>query len=232
MTVGRSRPIPVRRRGATAVRVRVALGLAGLSLGLTLGLAAGTVVFGLIDERWSDAAGLIPALAFGSVGSIIATKRSDNPIGWLFCAVGAALAGACSPRPTATTASSPSPDRSPEAPTPHRSPRRSGPCRSTRGWCCCCSSRPDMPPSRRWRPVVWLQAVGVVMACTAILEPGPLEDAPFDAGREPARHSRHRRAIRSGRSRRAGSSSCPVSGSPRLRWSCATAVPSPWSASS
>jgi hypothetical protein len=152
--------------------------LAWAPLGLTLALAAGALAFGLLDNHW-DHLFLVPAIAFAAVGATIATKRSGNAIGWLFCAVGVMLAGGVFSNAYGYHALIAEPGSLP-------------------GGAYAASITPaimNVPlyagvlllllfptgklPSRRWRPVVWLQAVGFVAGCATILEPGPLDDAPF-----------------------------------------------------
>ena len=78
-------------------RVRLAWGL----WALTMGLVAAVVILMALDPTPEEEAFLVvvyptTVVAFASVGAIIASRRGDNPIGWLLLvfAVNFALAGA------------------------------------------------------------------------------------------------------------------------------------------
>jgi hypothetical protein len=83
-----------RVRGRSASRLAwllyvVALALVGLSAGLWLVVhrpVAGAVGYGY----WRE--GMVNALVFATVGALIATRRPEHPVGWLF--LGAGLGGA------------------------------------------------------------------------------------------------------------------------------------------
>jgi MFS family permease len=92
--VSRSPPVGSRGRGRSASRLAwllyaVALGLIGLAAGLWLVVhrpAAGAVGY----EYWHE--GMVNGLAFATVGAVIATRRPEHPVAWLF--LGAGLVGA------------------------------------------------------------------------------------------------------------------------------------------
>ena len=120
-------------------------------------------------------------LAYGTVGALIASRRPENKIGWIFCAVGLALA-------VASTASGyadyglyggggvlPAPELA----------------AWFNSWlyilllfvapCLLFLLFPDgRPPSRRWRPVVWLVAVaGAGTFFTLAFTPGELDEYDY-----------------------------------------------------
>jgi MFS family permease len=92
--VSRSPPVGSRGRGRSASQLAwllyvVALGLIGLAGGLWLVVhrpVAGAVGY----EYWHE--GMVNGLAFATVGAVIATRRPEHPVGWLF--LGAGLVGA------------------------------------------------------------------------------------------------------------------------------------------
>jgi hypothetical protein len=92
--VSRSPPAGSRRQAGSASRLAwllyaVALGLIGLAAGLWLVVhrpVAGAVGY----EYWHE--GMVNGLAFATVGAVIATRRPEHPVGWLF--LGAGLVGA------------------------------------------------------------------------------------------------------------------------------------------
>jgi class 3 adenylate cyclase len=67
--------------------VVVPLALLGYGLYLALGLS-GPVVNGLADFSPDDAVWVLGQAAFAIVGSVVASRRPELPIGWLFCAAG------------------------------------------------------------------------------------------------------------------------------------------------
>jgi hypothetical protein len=146
---------------------------------LALALAVGTLVLDVLDGRWDDAPVTIPSIAFAAVGSIVLWKRPGNPIGWLFCLIGLTLA-------TAVFAT---------AYGYHALVARPG---SLSGGSYAAFIGSDIwaiafyagvallllfpdgrLPSRRWRPLLWLQVVGLLLYFVGVLEPGTLEEAPF-----------------------------------------------------
>jgi MFS family permease len=93
-----SRPPPAgsRGQGRSASRLAwllyaVALVLVGLAAGLWLVVhrpVAGAVGY----EYWRE--GMVNGLAFATVGAVIATRRPEHPVGWLFLGAGLVSAGA------------------------------------------------------------------------------------------------------------------------------------------
>ena len=67
--------------------------LAGGLLALTVGALAVSASFGVAIGDLTDAFGFAPVLlAFAGVGTVVASRRPGNPIGWLFLAEGLAFA--------------------------------------------------------------------------------------------------------------------------------------------
>src|SRR5919202_412059 len=58
----------------------LSLVLAALSLLLVIGNAPS-------DYSWDDALYVLPFVAFATVGALVSARRTDNPIGWVFCAI-------------------------------------------------------------------------------------------------------------------------------------------------
>jgi hypothetical protein len=94
--VSRSPPAGSRGRRRSASRLAwllyvVALVLVGLAVGLWLVVhrpVAGAVGY----EYWHE--GMVNGLAFATVGTVIATRRPEHPVGWLFLSAGLVSAGA------------------------------------------------------------------------------------------------------------------------------------------
>jgi hypothetical protein len=88
--VSRSPPAGRRRQGRSASRLAwllyaVALVLVGLAAGLWLVVhrpVAGAVGY----EYWHE--GMVNGLAFATVGTVIAARRPEHPVGWLFLGAG------------------------------------------------------------------------------------------------------------------------------------------------
>ncbi len=160
--------------------------LAWVPLGLSLALAAGTLAFGVVDGRWDDAVVLIPAIAFAGVGSTIARRRPGNPIGWLFCVVGVVLAVAVFATAYGYHALVAEPGS-----------LRGGEYAAFVGanvWAIAFFAGvlilllfpTGVPPSRRWRPLVWLQAVALLAYAVGVLQPEMLTE-PFEHVANPLR---------------------------------------------
>lgn len=68
--------------------------LAWLICALTVALVLGTFVFVWVGTFSVDGPGvvwLVSLAAFGLVGGLIAARRPENPIGWIFCVAGLSL---------------------------------------------------------------------------------------------------------------------------------------------
>ena len=86
-----------REQGRTeARRSRIAAWVAWTICALCLGLATIDLVLVALNsahpgvripEPWL--AHVVSAVAFSSVGAVVGSRRPENPIGWLFCAIGA-----------------------------------------------------------------------------------------------------------------------------------------------
>jgi hypothetical protein len=158
------------RHGRVPVRAAawLAWGLCAVSLTLVVvGLIYGALNY---DSLRAPLAGLAPnvvwAVSFPVVGALIATHRSRNPIGWLFCAVGIFQALLIVADQYSSYALRTAPGTVP-----------GGPLASWVGhWVWAPSVGllftfvlllfPDgRLPSRRWRPVAWLSALSIVLTC-------------------------------------------------------------------
>ena len=93
--VSRSPPAGSRGRRRSASRLAwllyvVALVLVGLAVGLWLVVhrpVAGAVGY----EYWRE--GMVNGLAWATVGAVIATRRPEHPVGWLFLGAGLVSTG-------------------------------------------------------------------------------------------------------------------------------------------
>jgi hypothetical protein len=120
-------------------------------------------------------------LAYGTVGALIASRRPENAIGWIFCVVGLALAVASAASGYADYVLY---GQSDALPAPELA-----------AWfnvwlyilllfvapCLLFLLFPDgRPPSRRWRPVVWLvAAAGAGTFFTLAFSPGELDEYAY-----------------------------------------------------
>jgi hypothetical protein len=85
-----------REQGRTAAgRTRTAAWVAWIICALSLGLATIELVLVALNSSHPEVhipepwlAHTVSAVAFSSVGAVVGSRRSDNPIGWLFCAIG------------------------------------------------------------------------------------------------------------------------------------------------
>jgi hypothetical protein len=169
---------------------RVATWLAWSSWSLSVALVPTGLAFGILALSASLPPGRGPILpqiavvdvlllAYGSVGVLIATRRPENRIGWIFCAVGLSLA-------VASTASG-------YADYGLYGKGGAWPAPELAAWlsvwlyisllfvapCLLFLLFPDgHPPSRRWRPVVWLVVVaGAGIFFTPAFSPGELDES-------------------------------------------------------
>ena len=78
-----------------AGRTRTATWAAWIICALSLGLATIDLVLVSLNSSHPDVripepwlAHTVSAVAFSTVGAMVGSRRPDNPIGWLFCAIG------------------------------------------------------------------------------------------------------------------------------------------------
>jgi hypothetical protein len=172
------------------VRRGAAVGLAALEAGLVaagLGLMAWNLTDpGIRGEAVEQIALCVFALAFGAVGALLGHRRPENSIGWLFLLAGLAwsLSFACAEYAVAALY----PEDS------------SLPYGETTVWLATWAPIvgyavpvalvfllfPDgRPLSPRWRPIVWLATLGVVLSTASFaVSPGTLEE-PFERFENP-----------------------------------------------
>ena len=160
--------------------------LAWVPLGLSLVLAAGTLVFGMVDGRWDDAVVLIPAIAFAGVGSLVARRRPGNAIGWLFCVVGVVLAVAVFTTAYGYHALIADPGSLPGGPYAAFIGADIWAVAFFAGVLILLLFPTGAPPSRRWRPLAWLQAVALLAYAVGVLQPEMLTE-PFEHVANPLR---------------------------------------------
>src|SRR5919199_3041893 len=77
------------RGGPMKVRPSAQLAWALLALSLVLAALSLLLVIGNApsDYSWDDALYVLPFVAFATVGALVSARRTDNPIGWVFCAI-------------------------------------------------------------------------------------------------------------------------------------------------
>lgn len=160
--------------------------LAWAPVGWCLALAAGTLAFGAIDDRWDDAIVLVPALAFTGVGSLVAARRSGNPIGWLFGAVGLTLASVVFATAYGYHALVAEPGSLPGGAYAAFVGANVWGVAFFAGVLILLLFPTGAPPSPRWRPLVWLQAVGFLAYCAGLFQPELLTE-PFEHVENPLR---------------------------------------------
>jgi hypothetical protein len=164
----------------------VSAALAFLPLAFSLALAAGTLALGVVDGRWDDAPVLIPAVAFAAVGSIVARRRPGNPIGWLFCVVGVVLAVAVFATAYGFHALIAEPGSLPGGAYAAFVGANLWAVAFFAGVLILLLFPTGTPPSPRWRPLVWLQGVGLLIFCVGVLAPHMLTE-PFEQVENPLR---------------------------------------------
>ncbi len=143
----------------------------------TWALCLGLTVLALVLDP-TQAADELAFLAFPTVGALVASRRPENPIGWLFCALGLPLGVERIAKAYATDALIAHPGAGPGA--------------EVAAWLVewlwvtivvlltmSLLLFPDgRPPSRRWRPVLWLVwGAAAVVVGGFMFAPGPLSDA-------------------------------------------------------
>src|SRR5262245_41276571 len=137
--------------------------LAWAPVACSLALAAGTIAFGVIDGRWEDAPVLIPAVAFAGVGSFVASRQFGNAIGWLFCLVGVTLATVVFATAYGYHSLVAQPGSLPGGEYAAFVGANLWTVAFFAGVLILLLFPTGAPPSRRWRPLVWLQGIGLLI---------------------------------------------------------------------
>jgi hypothetical protein len=172
------------------VSARFSTRLAWSLWALTVALMALTVVFTalypLSRDALSNAVNFAIAIlfvaTFQTVGALIAARRPENPIGWVFCGMGLTLVAAVFFGNYAEYSLVVEPGALPRAET----------AAWVGNWIWLVALSPlgfflllfpdGRPPSRRWRPLAWLQ--GAALACWFVsqaLAPGPMVNAGYES---------------------------------------------------
>jgi hypothetical protein len=172
------------------VSARFSTRLAWSLWALTVALMALTVVFTalypLSRDALSNAVNFAIAIlfvaTFQTVGALIAARRPENPIGWVFCGMGLTLVAAVFFGNYAEYSLVVEPGALPRAET----------AAWVGNWIWLVALSPlgfflllfpdGRPPSRRWRPLAWLQ--GAALACWFVsqaLDPGPMVNAGYES---------------------------------------------------
>jgi hypothetical protein len=157
---------------------------------LTVLLVVLTVVFGFLyplpESRTEGAAGaLISVLVIGSfstVGAMIASRRPENPLGWIFCAMGLAFVLAVFLGNYAEYALVVSPGSLPGATTAAWTGTWIWPVVLSPVGFLLLLFPSGYPPSRRWRPVLWLLGAALVgWIISQAFMPGPMVNAGYES---------------------------------------------------
>ncbi len=135
----------------------------------------------LFESRAADAVGFVPLLAFPTVGALIASRRPENIVGWLFLGAGLFLTGGVFAFELGVHALIAAPGSLAGG--------------ETMAWLSLWLYVPGFflggvfvlllfPNGRllspRWRPFASLALLGLVIGCVGVaLRPGPLDDEPF-----------------------------------------------------
>jgi hypothetical protein len=121
---------------------------------------------------------LLLFLSFATVGALVASRQPGNPVGWIFCALGLFTPLAALGEEYALYALVTRPGTLPGA--------------EVMVWLAVWIGGPTIismlalvfllfpngrPPSRRWRPLVWLNLVAMALIFAWNFEPGPIENA-------------------------------------------------------
>jgi hypothetical protein len=171
---------PRRDRERLRIGVLVAWGLWLLILAVNV---ITFVLFSVPDETRSaavkmfdSAAGLLPFMAFATVGALILSRRPSNVIGWLCCAIGLAVSFSGFASSAAASSIAADPDRLPVALVLYQVGQAMFllPLLGLLPLLVLLFPTGRLP-SHRWRPVVWALAAGLVLyAASIMLKPGPL----------------------------------------------------------
>jgi hypothetical protein len=115
-------------------------------------------------------------LTFPTVGALVASRRPENPIGWIFCAVGLVLSVGVLAAAYADYALSAGPGSLPgEEYAAWLSAWTGGPGALLAAAFLFLLFPTGTLPSRRWRPVAWMAAIGSPLSVLGeALKPGPL----------------------------------------------------------
>ena len=129
---------------------------------------------------------LLLFLSFATVGVLVAARQPGNPIGWIFCALGLLTPLAALGEEYALYALVTRPGTLPGA--------------EVMAWLAVWVGGPTMisllalvfllfpngrSPSRRWRPVVWVNLIAIVLVFAWNFEPGPIENAVLPSVENP-----------------------------------------------
>jgi len=131
-----------------------------------------------IDPYWG--AGVVVAVVFPAVGALIASRYPTNALGWVFCAIGLSGAIGGAGNAYAAYALLVEPGSLPGG----ELAAWVGSWTGDASFLSCFAFIPVLfpdgkPPSRRWRPVVWLAIGGIALwALSDAFMPGPLGDDP------------------------------------------------------
>jgi two-component system NarL family sensor kinase len=151
----------------------LSLALAGLGV-VFLVLSASTPIPLRFGFRGSD---VIFALTFATVGAVIASRRPQNPVGWLFCAAGLVFAVTALAAEYRVYAVLTRPGSLPLGPQVAWIAEWIWPLGLGAVACVLLLFPDGRLLSRRWRPVVWLAGIGPGLAAVGMaLSPGPLDE--------------------------------------------------------
>jgi hypothetical protein len=139
---------------------------------------------GAVDSRGEAG----PAIAFAVIGALILTRQPGNRIGWLFCALGLSVSLPAALDAYALYALT-------------ARPEAALPAATAAAWVASWSSAPSLflglvllpllyptgrPPSPRWRPVVWLTGLGLLLGILALaLRPGSMQASEVPVATNP-----------------------------------------------
>ena len=114
---------------------------------------------------------LVPAVAFAGVGALIASRQAGNPIGWLVCAVGVVIAGVVFSTAYAYHALIAEPSSLPGGAYAAFIGSNIWGVAFYAGVFILLLFPTGKPPSRRWRAVLWVQAVGLFLYVAGLFAP-------------------------------------------------------------